>query len=153
MIIEIGKAYKKFACGCIMYASVATFRKHSPDEKTPSGNFRKAGVCPICKTLDAGYQYRFKICPICRELRWTRRGNLTDGRCKYCGQAAFLAGRATQKKPKPKKRALFFQHGQLIPEPKRLHQETMCAHRRHCLPYEGRLHCGGCAYFESESVP
>lgn len=148
MHIEIGKAYKKFACGCIVLASTESFRKHSPNEKTPSGNYKKAVVCPICKTLDAVYQYRFKICPVCRELRWTKQGNLTSGRCKVCGLEAYYANLVTQEKTKPKKERLFFQHGQRIPKPTKLHQEYMCVHRRYCLPDEGQLHCGGCTYFK-----
>jgi hypothetical protein len=151
MQIEIGTVYKKYRCGHVVPKSVPIVRAYHATAKTESGNRVTVTCCPICKTIEAGYDYTFKICPECLEIRWAKRGRLREGRCKVCSREAYVKSYVKRTTPKKKpRRAIYFQDGERIEKPRRVISKLDCTHRTQCLPFQpgGVLHCGGCKRYE-----
>jgi hypothetical protein len=149
MQIEIGKVYVKYRCGHILHDNGHSVRVADRTNRFPSGNPKKIIACPICRNMGAGYEYRFKICPECMEIRWAKLGRLQEGRCKVCGREDH---RKNYRAPKTTSTVgpTYFQAGKQIEKPRRVISKLDCTHRTQCLPFQpgGVLHCGGCKRYE-----
>jgi hypothetical protein len=153
MQIEIGKVYVKYRCGHVLHDNGHSVRVADRTNRFPSGNPKKIVVCPICRTMKAGYDYRFKVCPDCNELRWARLGHLRDGRCKVCGGEHYLRVRDRKKAKTETPKITYVQDGREIAPPRHPKTNPHCIYRAECLVSAMHdettlLHCGGCKRYE-----
>ena len=147
MEITTGKVYVQYACGHITLSPCAC-RLQDPSRKYKNGQNVKVSVCPECQTLAAQCDYFFKICPVCGELKTSKKGGLKPGRCAECGKQVL------KNKLKKRKSSKCVQAGKPIDMPETIKTEPLCTHRTQCLPWslDKVLHCGGCPHFEPEKI-